>query len=164
MTRKRQQHPFHHKKLQRRRQQRQTTTTKMMIIPPKGPTMYDVNGWPRNNWVMVKPSLIQNAGLGLFARMNFVKGQAICDYDGILIDEEQLHRRYPDIQDAIYVLKICTNVYIDAVAALGFGRYVNRRPGRNNARFIINMEYKTARIVASRHIVAGEEIYVSYGF
>lgn len=126
-----------------------------------------------NLHIKVTNSKIHNAGVGLFAFDNkqadnaiiFRKGDKICDYNGEIIDEAELHRRYGD-KTAPYAIQINTDGrYEDGATHRGIGTLLNSPTGtthRPNCRFSVGKDRK-AHIVATRNIKNGEELYISYG-
>lgn len=113
----------------------------------------------------VKPSQIKGAGMGLYTKKEFKKGQRIVEYKGKM-------KKWIDVNDGTgrnkYLLYIDKNHVIDAEFSLDtFGRYANdaKGPGKNlfknNAMYLI--EGKKVFLMAKRKILAGEEIFVGYG-
>jgi uncharacterized protein len=120
--------------------------------------------------VEVKKSKIPNAGKGLFAADVFKRGEPIIEYTGEQITWAQCQKRNEALDGVgAYYFYISERKCIDALYRLdSLARYANdaagfiRIPGiRNNARFEI-IKGKPF-IVASRTIMPGDEIYVSYG-
>jgi hypothetical protein len=121
------------------------------------------------NHLKIAKSLIQDAGLGLFAyngkddrEVVFKKGEVICPYYGEIIDERELIRRYAD-KTAPYAIEIKAHeIYEDGALQRGIGSLVNHWPRKKNVRFSVSRE-RRVNIVALRNIRNGEELYVSYG-
>ena len=117
----------------------------------------------------VVPSQLHDAGMGLFATMDFMKGDVITIYEGEHIYKEEACKR----EVKTHMASICSRLVIDGIKrpenGIGGGSFVN--DPRN--RMMRNAEFKTARegykrkygvyLVATRHITSGQEIYASYG-
>jgi hypothetical protein len=127
-----------------------------------------------NHHLQIRPSLIPNAGKGLFAfnaddsnstDIVFKKDATICKYYGEIIDRAELNRRYgvTDNNTAPFVVEINGNRYEDAGKTRGIGSIANTNPGHQNARFAINRATGTASLKASRNIRNNQEIYLAYG-
>ena len=118
------------------------------------------------NNLKIARSLIEDAGLGLFAwngtgnrDVVFKKGEIICPYYGEIIDEEELIRRYA----APYGIEIKAHeIYEDAALQRGIGSLVNHWPRKKNVRFSVSRQ-KRVNVVALKKIRNGEELYASYG-
>jgi hypothetical protein len=120
-----------------------------------------MNGEP----LYVAPSLVPNAGLGLFANTTFNIGERITDYSGRFIHLNEFGELTKEQRD--YTLQYNKEWYIDAFDVnSGLGRYANdayKSEFKNNARFSVN--YKTRRVTlrATCTILPGSEILVPYG-
>jgi hypothetical protein len=116
--------------------------------------------------LVVKQSTLPRAGLGLFTVWPRVKGERIVAYEGEHIISESLY-------SGPYVLQLNQQTYIDAKDPFcGVGRYANCcRTGdkgegscrSNNTHLAIDRASKTASIIATRSIAAGEEVLCAYG-
>jgi len=116
--------------------------------------------------LVIKPSLLPNAGKGLFTRVDIRKGDRIVEYKG-------RRRKWKDVKHLDghngYLLRLSRTMAIDALPTLSaLGRYANdamgltRVPGlRNNAEYLIYGD--RVYIEATRNIRKGEEVLVSYG-
>lgn len=120
---------------------------------------------PSSRTLIVKPSLLPNAGYGLFTKVVFRKGEIVTEYKG-------RHCTWAQVEDDVdngYIFHIDDNNVIDAQKNVNtFGRYANdaaglqRAPGlRNNAEYF--EEENRVFIRATRNIPAGSEVFVSYG-
>jgi len=124
--------------------------------------------------VEVKPSQIKHAGLGLYSKIVFRKGQAITEYDGKIIDWDQA-KELREKKQATHVRTLVSQFYcIDGLkkplVGRGGGSFCNDSRGSgfaNNATFKKKYDSGGIRdqvfIVAKRDIEPGEEIFVSYG-
>lgn len=116
--------------------------------------------------LIIKPSLLPNAGKGLFTLVDIRKGDRIVEYKG-------RRRKWKDVKHLDghngYLLRLNRTTAIDAQPTLSAkGRYANdamglaRLPGmRNNAEYLIYGD--RVYIEATRTIRKGEEVLVSYG-
>ena len=132
--------------------------------------------------VSVRPSLLPNAGLGLFAARAFEADAVVpgCTYGGDALTLMEARRR----EDKAYLMALHFNVHVDASDArtcLGYlARYVNDAeaelpelpervlsPGpetkRNNAAFAKDPERRLARLRTTRAVGEGEELTAAYG-
>ena len=111
----------------------------------------------------VAPSTIKGAGEGLFATQDIAAQETIGFYRG----EVLTLREAMALKDRDYLMGgFGPNAHVDASKAFAMpGRYVNDAfdPGRLNARFDKSRKTRSARVVALRDIVEGEEIFAAYG-
>lgn len=115
--------------------------------------------------VEVKTSKIPNSGLGLFALREFRKGDVVAPYGGEVVDLKEHHRRYGATKADLmpYGIRVTNDAFIDGACFRGSGAYANSNPGKNNAKFAVNTRTRTANVVATKTIAAGNEVFVSYG-
>ena len=125
----------------------------------------------------IKPSMIDNAGKGLFAynktqppnAILFKQNEKIVDYLGERIDNNELYSRYGDDGTAPYAFKIHNNLYIDPATRRGIGSLANKPDAHNpnpllrqpNAKFSIY--HHNASLKATKNIRNNQEILTSYG-
>lgn len=117
--------------------------------------------------LIVKTSLLPNAGKGLFTDKPIKKTKKIIEYKGEIIDWKEYEKRVKDDKDG-YLFFINKKRCIDAYATPKFkARYANDAEGiskikglKNNASYEIFGD--KCFIVAERDIEANEEIFVSY--
>ena len=119
----------------------------------------------------VKPSLIRNAGMGLFAwdpskepnEIIFRKGDKICNYNGEILTEDQLNERYGETT-APYAIELHKKKYSDGAIVRGIGTLLNNSTKSiANVRFSINKANTDVIIVAAKIIRNKKELYVNYG-
>lgn len=114
--------------------------------------------------VEIKNSNIPNSGQGLFAKKRIKKGDFICWYFGVLIENSVVENGY---YDSDYLIKNpFTNLIIDAEDPLScFGRYINDGLGnsQNNSKFDFYEDTTSGVIISTKNIKKGDEIYISYG-
>lgn len=117
-------------------------------------------------FLIVKKSLLPNAGKGLFTKKAIAKGVRIVEYKG-------KKRKWKDVKHLDghngYLMYITRNAVIDALPVIStFGRYANDAYGlskvkglRNNCEYV--SESNRCYIEAKRSIAKGEELLVGYG-
>lgn len=127
----------------------------------------------KNKDFTVKESSVPGAGYGLFANREFQKDEELGIYEGKLLDNEQAAK----IEDQAHMLDITgfkpniTTIYPSKKMMLG---YINHCPatidgaklkGKKSpsVKFAHIKEPPYIKIVATRKIEAGEEIYLNYG-
>ena len=127
-----------------------------------------LRGKKRKMSFSVRPSTIPGAGKGLFSLRDFKRGDRLLSYrfvDGEsgkeveTLDRAQFAARYPpSLPLPTHVLwDTMRGVFLDA-SKEGLAGKINTRPGNQNCRFT-----NSARVVATRRIREGEELFVSYG-
>ena len=117
--------------------------------------------------LLVKTSLLPNAGKGLFTDKAIKKDSKIIEYKGEIIDWKEYTKRVKEDKDG-YLFFISNNRCIDAYPTPRYkARYANDAEGlsrvkglKNNA--VYEIFDNKCFIVATRDIKAGEEIFVSY--
>jgi hypothetical protein len=114
-------------------------------------------------------STIPDAGMGVFAcefcaddRVVIPEGDVVCPYVGEVLNLVELDARYGDTT-APYALRISDDVVIDAACHRGVGAMINHSAEHPNTEFVINADVLDVDIVATRDILAGEELFVNYG-
>jgi uncharacterized protein len=117
-------------------------------------------------FLIVKKSLLPNAGRGLYTRKSITKSTRIVEYKG-------KKRKWKDVKHLDghngYLMYITRNAVIDALPAVHtLGRYANDAHGlskvkglRNNCEYV--SEGNRCYIEAKRSIDKGEELLVGYG-
>lgn len=124
-----------------------------------------------NHHLKIKPSLIPNAGKGLFAvdpltnqnDILFRNKDTICEYRGEVINLATLNERYaPGKKNtAPYAVQLSANAYEDAAKIRGVGSLANKSPNNSNA--TLSVYRGRASLKATKNIRNGDEIYLSYG-
>lgn len=117
--------------------------------------------------LIVKTSLLKNAGKGLFTTKAIKKNTRVIEYKGEIIDWKEYTKRVKEHKDG-YLFYINKKVCIDAYPTPQYkARFANDAAGlarvkgiRNNA--VYEVEGNKCYIKATRNIAAGEEIFVSY--
>lgn len=126
----------------------------------------------RRYGVRLGPSLIEGAGDGLFATRDIRMGETVAIYSGPIVDE--------DTGDNHYLLKLPGegNGFIDGTRPLfpdaHLGRFANHAAWSPDHRPLFNVKFvfdknvernprRFVKLVATRPVRKGEEIYVNYG-
>ena len=112
------------------------------------------------DWLVVRPSRIPGANLGLFSTQFVPSGTYLCEYKGTRLTGLQLLRT----RDWTYIANYRFDFFIDAREHRHVkGRYLNHNfdPSTWN----VGWEYRDGRIlqVAIRDIQPDEELYTDYG-
>jgi hypothetical protein len=92
----------------------------------------------------------------------FRKGTSIIEYDGEMLNDEELIERYGQYT-APYAVESKDDSYVDCACERGVGSNANTYPNHNNARFIVNRAKNQVKIVATKNIRNDTEIFLSYG-
>ena len=109
----------------------------------------------------VKESSISGVGMGLFARRTIYKDDAIGPYTGIVVTDEQADAE--PYNTSHYMLWVCKDCNIISEGDTGcYTRYINHSD-EPNARFVASTRWKTARVVAIKRILKGQEMFIDYG-
>jgi uncharacterized protein len=115
---------------------------------------------------VVKQTTLPFNGLGLFAKRNFRTGQIIAMYTCLLMTTDEF-----DAKSSAYGVQVNDEFVIDARSTKSsIARYINdcRDIHRqyctdNNSRMVIDPIRRTVKIKATKRIIAGDEIFFSYG-
>jgi hypothetical protein len=118
--------------------------------------------------LVVKRSLIPNAGKGLFTKKFIPKGTRIVEYKGKMTTWKDVNI---DEGHNAYIYYITRNYVIDAQPFTKYlGRYANDAQGitrvkgvTNNAHYVTDMDVKRVYIESVKDIPAGGEVLVGYG-
>ncbi|TVP79940.1 MAG: SET domain-containing protein [Puniceicoccaceae bacterium] len=109
----------------------------------------------------IRPSTIEGAGLGLFARVRIREEETIGYYTGYIISEKEFYD--PERPFSAYVLWVSRNhIIVGEGPEANYTRYINHSD-TPNAFLVTSSRWKTARFEALRTIEAGEEIFFNYG-
>ena len=121
--------------------------------------------------LLVAPSAIACGGLGLFTSKDFAAGETVCYYAGLVYNFNGKNL----LEDQSYVLYLGyseifdEDIFIDPLDLLEVkGRYMNDPLNETLynvcwSRSMDNVAQLRCGVVATRDIIAGEEIFVSYG-
>ena len=106
--------------------------------------------------------------MGLYASQKYKKKDTVAKYGGRVVDS----RKYNE-KPSYYGIRLNKNEVLDAVSTQsGLGRYANScmpankkrgQCGGNNAKIVVDAKAKRGRVVATKGIQSGEEVYVAYG-
>ena len=112
--------------------------------------------------LVVKLSLIPNAGEGLFTSAPIQKGTIVCEYKGTTLRTAEAMR----LSDHNYLMRLGSQCFVDAREHMEvLARYINdhRNPSLYNVRLVKQPEQQRALVIATKSILAGDELYVDYG-
>jgi hypothetical protein len=93
----------------------------------------------------------------------FKKGETIMEYGGELLDDEELDERYREDNTAPYAVNTKKDTNRDCACERCAGSSASTSAGHNNAKFALNRTRTEAKLVASKNIKNGEEIFVAHG-
>ena len=114
----------------------------------------------------VRESLIDNAGLGLFAKKGMKENEIICSYEGTEITQEQLNNSYGDRDYVASAYCEPGSAVLKFIDARGrddcYGRYANDPLDDLIVNAKIQWREGKMVLVAMVEIEEGDEIYVSY--
>eukprot|EP01138_Halocafeteria_seosinensis_P014732 gb/GECG01015039.1/.p1 GENE.gb/GECG01015039.1/~~gb/GECG01015039.1/.p1 ORF type:complete len:209 (+),score=19.80 gb/GECG01015039.1/:1-627(+) len=108
------------------------------------------------------PSQIESAGLGLYTILKFQPGDKICVYSGTPLRTKEAIRR----KDKSYLMRLGPQMYVDPLKHPSvLARYINdpRNSALHNVAFDKQQDSRCAIVEATRTILPGEELFVSYG-
>lgn len=109
----------------------------------------------------IRPSTIEGAGMGLFAKRAMGEEDTIGYYTGEVITEKEFHD--PDRPFSAYVMWVCsTHIIVGEGPKANYTRYINHSD-EPNAFLVVSTRWKSARFEALRAIEPGEEIFFNYG-
>ena len=112
------------------------------------------------DWLVVRPSLIANAGDGLFTTRFCPAGTVLCEYKGTKLTGLQLLRT----PDWTYVYNYEFEFWIDPQHHPGVkARYINDNFDPSKLNVTWAARDGKVYLEATRDIVPGEELYVEYG-
>jgi uncharacterized protein len=115
--------------------------------------------------LIIAPSQIKMAGLGMYTTRDIKKGQVIGEYKGEKLTTEQYNRRYAKADYGAYGMAIQRNLVYDARKTNScLCRYICDYTGsgkKPNVEF--QGEKKIIEVITLRKIKAGEELLVDYG-
>ena len=122
---------------------------------------------PEADYLFIKTSGIENAGLGLFTAINIYKNEIIAIYKGEIIHTKEAEARARNKQNA-YFMNLPNGKILDAQQTDSFAKYANDANGslplvyKNNAFITLNHKNEVC-LVALKKIKALSEIFCSYG-
>ena len=122
----------------------------------------------------IKKSTIPRSGKGLFAydilrghnavifRGNDERGDLISMYDGEIINNAELNRRYDEFTGP-YAAKISNNRYEDGARIRGVGSYVQHSDDEAITNCRLRVRHNRIAIIATKNIKNGKELFANYG-
>ena len=128
-------------------------------MAPQTETVVDPATYSR---LVVKLSLVPNAGEGLFTSAPIQKGTIVCEYKGTTLRTAEAMR----LGDHNYLMRLGSQCFVDAREHMEvLARYINdhRNPSLYNVRLVKQPEQQRALVIATKSILAGDELYVDYG-
>lgn len=97
----------------------------------------------------------------------FKKGEEVTKYSGKILNKKKLDKKFPGDTIAEYVIQVTKDHYIDAQKPTScLGRFMNAATNRRrpNAKFARGTSRsKAIKIMATKNIKNGEELFASYG-
>ncbi|MDH5445043.1 MAG: SET domain-containing protein-lysine N-methyltransferase [Gammaproteobacteria bacterium] len=118
------------------------------------------NEWQSEHFE-IDESTIENAGMGLYSKVNIKSGDTIGPYTGMILTDEEVEQ--PPYSESDYVLWVCKDCNIVGEGPkANYVRYINHHD-EPNCRIVSSNRWKKARIEAIRKIKPGQEIFIDYG-
>lgn len=124
-------------------------------------------GIPETDYLYVQESQLVASGRGLFTAITLYKDEEITVFKGDVITEKQIKDRV-SAEDDKYFIALLNGKILDCMHTECFAKYANDATGysaslfTNNAKMIIN-EQNQVCLMATKKILAGSEIFCSYG-
>lgn len=119
-----------------------------------------------DKFLKIKKSKIPQAGKGVFTKVDFKKGQRICEMLGEIVKVKEYNKRLKDFSTKEgYAVEITSRRYLDTWNHECFGKYINdayKSSFKNNTVLCID-ENEIIYIEALCKIKKGEELFLSYG-
>ena len=144
---------------------------KTMLLTDESPLAQPLHAQRKlgHDKVTLMESTITGAGIGLFAYKNISENQIFTGYEGPLLTKAQLEQFQKGSWNSNYVAQVVSDhvtgevIYIDGQARDSFGVFANdpRNDHLVNAKLI--WTHKGARLIATKNIFPGEEIFIDYG-
>lgn len=119
---------------------------------------------PEDEYLFIKPSLIPNAGKGLFTAITIYREEIIATFSGEVLELPEAQKRKAEGKDD-YFMNLHDGNTLDCMYTESFAKYANDVEGtrlKTNA-FIGLDEHNNVCLIARKTIPAGAEIYCSYG-
>jgi hypothetical protein len=123
--------------------------------------------------LILKKSLIKNAGTGVFAKKDIAKNVPVTAYSGWIITKEQAKvlesKNYTShlasVDNHLVIMGVENIAELNEFSAedRGLGSFINHHfsPTKRNCKLV--RKYNSVYVVSLRYIVTGEELYVNYG-
>ncbi|MSQ78213.1 MAG: SET domain-containing protein [Flavobacteriaceae bacterium] len=120
------------------------------------------------DYLYINTSQLPNAGNGLRTVINIYKDEVISVFKGEILSASEANSRDKKNEDK-YFINMLDGTIMDSVHTHCFAKYANDATGfsaktifKNNAKIGLD-EDNSVCIIATRNIIAGEEIFCSYG-
>ncbi len=129
----------------------------------------DLENWSKINLIVLKKSSIENAGLGLFALVNFEENDIITEYKGKRINNEEV-LKLTNTNNFYYIAQLNSTISIDGKRCklknkIGLGSMINDNRQEPNCQLYAVEKNKKLRlfVIAIRNIKSNEEFFLNYG-
>lgn len=119
------------------------------------------------DYLYIKESQIPGSGNGLFTAIPVYRSEVIAIFKGKIVSDEEAQRLVTNGEDA-YFINMPDGTILDSMKVKCFAKYANDAVGlvrtkfKNNAKITLDEDGYVC-VVASRKILAGEEVFCSYG-
>lgn len=120
-----------------------------------------------SDYLYIRESQLPGSGNGLYTAIPFYKDEVISIFKGEVLSDKEAYYRAIDGKDR-YFINMPDKMILDCMKVRCFAKYANDALGyvktkyKNNSKITLN-ENGSVCIVAGRNILAGEEIFCSYG-
>lgn len=120
-----------------------------------------------SDYLYLKPSLLKNAGKGLFTAINIYENEVVSLFKGELLSDKEALKRATNKQDG-YFINLLNGSIMDSMHVNCFAKYANDSEGftknkfKNNCKISLTENNKVC-LVAIRDIKNNEELFCSYG-
>jgi len=120
-----------------------------------------------SDYLYVCTSQLPDSGKGLYTAINVYKDEIIALFKGAILTDIQAKQLANKGNDK-YFINLLDGSILDSKKAKCFAKYANDAKGfansnfKNNTKIAFN-DYNNICIVATRNIIAGEELFCSYG-
>jgi uncharacterized protein len=119
------------------------------------------------DYLYIKESQIPGSGNGLFTAIPIYKDEVISIFKGKILSDKEAQYGATNGEDG-YIINMPDGTILDSMKVKCFAKYANDALGfvktkyKNNSKITFD-ENGNVCIVANRNILAGEEIFCSYG-
>ena len=120
-----------------------------------------------HDYLYYATSQIPNAGLGLFTAITIYKDEIICYFEGELLSKAEAKARASKGMNQYFIIMPNGSI-LDCMQTPCFAKYANDAKGsigsnhKNNAKIVLDDNNQVC-LQATRKLMAGEEIFCSYG-
>jgi hypothetical protein len=135
------------------------TTAKKTYLLKARPSIFETNNW--EDWLTVKPSLINDAGYGLFAGRDFIKDQSISVYCGKVCKTNTYKSKFQISNDGATSIIAEGSIEDDRRPYLGAHMANDDPSGENKSKTNCKIA-SDYRMIVTRDVKKGEELLLSY--